>query len=265
MAYRGRTRVAEVLSKEPSVDSSLQNIGQPVVDEHISQDRQDAVAGVGPVLDEVPSQVQNTVLVEPTNEVVASNAETVEAEFLRDERKENLKEVAKAGVTTADAGNVELREMSDLDFIKDASIIARPLMLPETLKIKAKDPHYVYRWINWKGAGGTWFRKMKLAGFIPARVEDLHEHHAEVDTSTGNIVMGDLMLMKIQREVYGGMIKHNFQRAMVMSQHAAVHRQAAEEGYAHIEQTTGAPESYIKDKVKYYIPDREEATKIFKD
>lgn len=156
-------------------------------------------------------------------------------------------------VKSVQAAPGDFREFNELDAIFDSSIIARPLHMPDTLKIKHNNPHYVYRWINFKGQGGQWFQRMLAAGYTPARPDEVESLHPEVQKDDGRIIIGDLMLCKIPRDIYAAVMKHNYQEAVSrVSQKGAVNKAQGEAG--RVMNESGAPSNVLNDKVQFFNP-----------
>jgi hypothetical protein len=104
----------------------------------------------------------------------------------------------------------------DLAILMNASVVARPLMTPEVCSIKVKDLTYQYRWVNRDGQGGQIYQQRKSQGFLNATTSDVEILGGDAERRDGEIRAGDLILMKIRKELYEGAMKYNMQRAIAL-------------------------------------------------
>lgn len=110
---------------------------------------------------------------------------------------------------------VEFYQLSEDDILLDASIIAKPLKMNESYKIKVRDPGlYAYYWGEYRAKNGLRFAQLKAMGFVPASPDEIIEHQAEV--VDGKLVLGDVMLMKMPKNRYAAHIKSNLMKSMDM-------------------------------------------------
>jgi hypothetical protein len=86
-------------------------------------------------------------------------------------------------------------------------IVARPLMLPDFVNIKPKNPEIAFRWVNFKAGEGKRFNEATFQGFLPATPDDCENHLGMA--KDGRVINGDLMLMKIDRKKYLGALRYN--------------------------------------------------------
>jgi len=92
------------------------------------------------------------------------------------------------------------------------SIIARPLMEPDFVNMKSKNPNISLRWVNCKSGDGLRYNHMQAVGFVNATSSDVAAPASML--KEGKIVFGDLILMKIDRAKYQGALKYNEQQAL---------------------------------------------------
>lgn len=106
-------------------------------------------------------------------------------------------------------------ELSEDDILLDASIVAKPLMMNESYKIKVRDgAEYAYRWIEYRASNGLRFSQMKALGFFPADPNMVVEHQAEL--KEGKLYLGDTILMKMPKNLYAAHLKNNMMKSMAM-------------------------------------------------
>lgn len=110
-------------------------------------------------------------------------------------------------------------QLNDDEILLDESIIAKPIFTNEAYKIKPKDGHYAFRWVEYQAKGGLRYQQMKAMGFQNACEEDLLPaeqggHQAQVDG--GKLMLGDVILMKIPKNKYLAHLKYNMQKSSDM-------------------------------------------------
>lgn len=106
-------------------------------------------------------------------------------------------------------------------------IEARPLQLPDFVNVKPKNPGVSFRWVNRAvGVAGSTQRldEMIFAGFVPVNPTEavIPDPKAPGGYSAipgnmiknGQIIRGDLILMKIDRRAYEGALKYNWMRSV---------------------------------------------------
>jgi len=98
------------------------------------------------------------------------------------------------------------------------SVTARPLQMPDFVDIKPKNPQLALRWCNRVAGEGQRLDQVTYAGFVPAKPEEVSYPNGKPIPSSliknGQILLGDLILMKIDRSAYDGALKHNWERAV---------------------------------------------------
>lgn len=134
--------------------------------------------------------------------------------------------------TLVNAGNVSTvsgknAKIVDIDTLSEeeayfrSDITARPVMLPDILDFVAKRNEYSYRWVQFKALDGKRYADMKYLGFEDATASDITMRNTQAQTSDG-IIVGDLKLMKIQKELYFGMLKGNVERALAVTKRSGI-------------------------------------------
>ena len=100
-------------------------------------------------------------------------------------------------------------------------IEARPLQLPDFVNIRSKNPSVSFRWVNRAvGVQGSTQRldEMVYAGFVPVKPEEACMPNGQPIMANliknGQIIRGDLILMKIDRKAYEGALKYNWERSI---------------------------------------------------
>jgi hypothetical protein len=96
-------------------------------------------------------------------------------------------------------------------------IVARPLMTPEVCSIHVKNLEYRYRWVNKSGRNGAIYMQRRAQGFTNATLDDVDVLGGDATATSAEINAGDLILMKIQANVYDAAIKYNMEKAMLLS------------------------------------------------
>lgn len=104
---------------------------------------------------------------------------------------------------------------------------ARPLQLPDFVNVRPKNPAVSFRWVNRAvGIAGSTQRldEMVFAGFVPVKPEEAVLPNPKVPggyvaipgnlIKNGQIIRGDLILMKIDRVAYDGALKYNWLRSI---------------------------------------------------
>lgn len=98
----------------------------------------------------------------------------------------------------------------------DKSIVARPLMVPEVCSIRVKNLEYAYRWVNKAGRNGAVYMQRRAQGFTNATTDDVEVLAGDAQANNGEIVAGDVILMKIRGDLYDAAIKYNMQKASAL-------------------------------------------------
>ena len=102
--------------------------------------------------------------------------------------------------------------------LPDEAIEARPLVLPDYTDLRPRNPLLKFRWVNRVAGEGQRLYQMEAMGFIKVTSKDVvgpdGKPVPEYLVKNGQIVYGDLVLMKISRKQYLGALKYNEQRAV---------------------------------------------------
>ena len=115
---------------------------------------------------------------------------------------------------TSDPSLERARRISpDAAILFDKSIVARPLMVPEVCSIHIKNTEYQYRWVNRGSQSGRYYMQRRAQGFTNATLADIDVLGGDVVGTNGEVTAGDLILMKIRRDIYDGAMKYNMQKA----------------------------------------------------
>lgn len=143
------------------------------------------------------------------------------------------------------------------------SVVARPLMAPEVCSIRVKNTEYRYRWVNKMAQGGRYYMQRKAQGFVNATTDDVEILSGDVTSTSGEITAFDLVLMKIRADLYDGAIKHNMERAAVMTRTRGVYYEGASSDVnsdAKPQRVSVANEAFTKSgKATPFIPDNPDA------
>lgn len=104
--------------------------------------------------------------------------------------------------------------------IKDPypSITARPLQMPDFVDIKPVNLMLTLRWCNRVAGEGQRLDQVTFAGFVPVKPEEVKYPNGKPLPPSmirnGQVHMGDLILMKIDKASYDGALKYNWQRSV---------------------------------------------------
>jgi hypothetical protein len=104
----------------------------------------------------------------------------------------------------------------DAQILLNKSIIAKPLGLPAAETLEIKDSNYRYRWVNRSGAGGSLFARRKAQGFTLATTKEVNPLSVDLTNDTGEIRLGDLVLMKITVGQYQAAMKATMTKALIL-------------------------------------------------
>ena len=102
--------------------------------------------------------------------------------------------------------------------LPDESIEARPLVLPDYTDLRPRNPLLQFRWVNRVAGEGQRMYQMEAMGFVKVTSKDVvgpdGKPVPDYLIKNGQIIYGDLVLMKIARRAYLGALKYNEQRAV---------------------------------------------------
>lgn len=100
-------------------------------------------------------------------------------------------------------------------------------MVPEVCSIRIKNTEYRYRWVNRDGQGGRIYTQRRAQGFTNATNSDVEILGGDATTKDGEIRAGDLILMKIQANLYDAAMKWNMEKALSLSRMRGVSLEGA--------------------------------------
>jgi hypothetical protein len=126
----------------------------------------------------------------------------------------------------------ELANMTEKDIMNHPSILAMPLHFNSDLELKPIRREYHYRWVNFRVKEGMSLNRHLSLGFTYATTEDvkiLNEHMVK-DKGKKIEAGGELVAMKIKKDIYYGMIKANVMRAEELTSPKALRKVGEQEG-----------------------------------
>lgn len=155
-------------------------------------------------------------------------------------------------------------ELSEDEILLDETVIAKPIFINEAYKIKAKDKHYAFRWVEYQAKGGLRYQQMKAMGFTNASEDDLLPqsqggHQAQVEG--GKLMLGDCILMKMPRNKYLAHLKYNMQKSSDMLVPQKIHEAAKGRMGSLITGSRGMP-SMDRHKGEVFIPRAEDVRDV---
>lgn len=113
------------------------------------------------------------------------------------------------------------------------SVTARPLQMPDFVDIKPKNPLIALRWCNRVAGDGQRLDQVTFAGFIPVKPEEvMYPNGKPLPPSMikdGKVLMGDLILMKIDKAQYDGALKYNWERSINRMHPGAAQKQGRQD------------------------------------
>lgn len=158
----------------------------------------------------------------------------------------------KAVVTPSTPADVITPDLTDLEILRDASIIAKPFGMEDGLRFKVKRSEFAFRWVAYKAGSGLRYRQMLAKGFTNATLEDVELIDKTMVTDSGSIVQADVLLMKCPKTILYPAMKANVVKAIVAGSHGTL----GKTGIKSIDKVladTKAPASEME-KVSAYIP-----------
>lgn len=152
-----------------------------------------------------------------------------------------------------------ITDLTEDDILTDA-VVAKDLTIPTYLDLKPVDPIYVFRWVNRKydGDGGNRYEQMRSIGFMNAEIEDVDgKIDPKVTQDSGGIVCGDVILMKIRKDIYYSYLKANIIKSNKLFNRQNVTKEAHDKGLAQLRQDlSGVDKRLYKGKLAMYIPNK---------
>lgn len=149
-------------------------------------------------------------------------------------------------------------QLDEDEILLDESIIAKPIFINEAYKIKPKDAHYAFRWVEYQAKGGLRYQQMKALGFQNACEDDLLPqssggHQAQVDG--GKLMLGDTILMKIPKHIYLAHLKANMLQSSAMLKPQSIHEEAKRRMGSIVTGSHGMPKMEVH-KGEVFIPNQ---------
>jgi hypothetical protein len=147
-------------------------------------------------------------------------------------------------------------------FVPDEQIEARPLIVPAAEQVKIKNRNCCFRWANRIAKEGESLRRWLAAGFVMA-IPTIDVDVPAGLVRNGQIINGDLVLIKISREKYIGALKYNEQRAQARMGPAS----SARTGGSAMNQAfndVNAPQN-LRGKVRTFVPSDAETEAVIKN
>lgn len=156
-------------------------------------------------------------------------------------------------VSSARGSELKLEEMTEAELMANPIIEALPLGFGSALDIKIKRNEYAYRWVNRLAQEGGNYTKALSIGYSNATEEDIEV----VDKNTlrdKTIIVGDLILMKMPKLKYIAALKHNMQKANIVSSKKGLEKLGKDEGARAVSSISAPKEYEIHKKVSFYQP-----------
>src|SRR6266436_9318306 len=133
------------------------------------------------------------------------------------------------------------------------NIIARPLVDADFTKLKPKNPNVAFYWANRVADRGHRVEDLRARGFEIATEQDVEIKKDNIMLKNGQIVRGDLILMKIDRVKYLGQLKYNRESADARVSRAANSARGRDELGSALREVGGLPQRY-RGKIAIYSP-----------
>jgi len=138
------------------------------------------------------------------------------------------------------------------------SVTARPLQMPDFVDIKPKNPLVSIRWCNRIAGDGQRLDQVTFAGFIPVKPEEvMYPNGKPIPPSmikNGQVHMGDLILMKIDKASYDGALKYNWERAVNRMHPSASQKQGRQDLNAVLKEAGVRPTPDLLRKLSTFQP-----------
>jgi hypothetical protein len=141
----------------------------------------------------------------------------------------------------------------------DPAVVARPLMMPDFIGIKPKDPNLEGHWVNYdvgEKHSSMRFEQMKAMGFRPAKPDEVQNVSPSYATADGKIINGDVIYMVIPKAVYQGALKWNWEKAQRRRGSANATNEARDMAKTMIAQAGGAKSQL--NKISTFVPSASE-------
>jgi hypothetical protein len=145
------------------------------------------------------------------------------------------------------------------DIELDVDVEAKPLVMPDFVNVKPKNPAVALRWINFVWQNGLRYQQCRYAGWENAKIEDCQVNSIPLAfLKEGGIRNGDLILMKHQDTLYRGALKYNRERALALVGRQAIRAKQESE----LRQETAGANPELKSKLRAFQPTEDELKRI---
>lgn len=143
--------------------------------------------------------------------------------------------------------------------LPDDQIEARPLMAPDFINYKPRNPNHSLRWVNFsvgEKASSLRYEQAQAQGFQNAALTDVSlatpVAPSYVRDGGSKIINGDLILMKIGRAAYKGALKYKDQQAVKLASKTETKKESLNR-VQHDIAATGAPKELLS-QVRPFVP-----------
>lgn len=113
------------------------------------------------------------------------------------------------------------------------TVQARPLQMPDFVDIRPKNPQLALRWCNRVAGEGQRLDQVTYSGFVPVAPTDVTYPGGKPIPSSmiknEQVILGDLILMKIDKASYDGALKYNWERAVSRMHPRAAQKQGRDQ------------------------------------
>jgi hypothetical protein len=174
--------------------------------------------------------------------------------------KEETKTAVEVKAEAVRSGQIKVSELAQVDFddFMHSSIVALPKRLPTMLDVRAKDPNFRLRWVNFKADGGRRVDECRAMGFTVAKTEEVQGlEEASIMLHPDGIKYHDVLLMKVPTKLLFGWLKQNALESMRAVSPKFLHKAAKAEGERTLRQgimNEGRSYNDMKDKIGIYVP-----------
>jgi hypothetical protein len=162
---------------------------------------------------------------------------------------EKLTEAKVPAVASASGEELSLENFTEADIFSDA-IIAKPLGFDSSLDV-SKDitnKNCYYRWVNRYGGELRRYQECISLGYVNATPKDVRIKDESM-LRDGCIVVGDLILMKMDKAKAFGAMKANVLRAEAMVKPKSVLNKLQQD----VGKATNAPADFLAEKVSFFV------------
>jgi hypothetical protein len=162
-------------------------------------------------------------------------------------------------VNTPEAELAARKISPEAALLLNRSLVARPLSVPDRASIQIKNMEFRYRWVNRLSENGRMYMRWKSMGFTDATQDDVDILDGNtISESSGQILSGDRVLMKIRADLYDAAIKFNIEKAMRLQRARGVYFEGASSDVmsdAKPQRMTVSDEPFARQKARPFIPE----------